>query len=88
MATLSQLYLEDPFFAERTEHMESRKLYIPNISCHHCIMTIQRELKDLDGVSKVDGDPGKKEVTVEWTSPATLDSILALLEEINYPPAD
>jgi len=51
-------------------------------------MTIQRELKDLDGVSKVDGDPGKKEVTVEWTSPATLDSILALLEEINYPPAD
>ncbi|MFH1349942.1 MAG: heavy-metal-associated domain-containing protein [Pseudomonadota bacterium] len=65
--------------------METRKLSIPNISCGHCVMSIKRELGDLKGVSKVEGDPGKKEITVEWAAPATLDKIKETLKEINYP---
>jgi len=68
--------------------METKKLSVPNISCGHCVMTIQRELKEVEGVKKVEGDPTTKEITVEWENPATLEKIKSTLEEINYPAAD
>ena len=68
--------------------MDTKTLNIPNISCGHCVMAIKRELGDLEGVTRVDGDPGKKEITLEWDAPATLDKIKSTLSEINYPAAD
>jgi copper chaperone len=68
--------------------METKKLSIPNITCGHCVMTIKRELSDIDGVSKVEGDPNTKEITIEWDSPATLEKIKSTLKEINYPTAE
>jgi copper chaperone CopZ len=50
-------------------------------------MTIKRELSELEGVFKVEGDPARKEITVEWKDPASLNKIKELLKEINYPPA-
>ncbi|MBN1101861.1 MAG: heavy-metal-associated domain-containing protein [Deltaproteobacteria bacterium] len=67
--------------------MESKKFSIPNISCGHCVMTIKRELADLQGVTQVDGDPKTREINVTWDAPATLDKIKATLQEINYPAA-
>ena len=67
--------------------MESKKLSIPNISCGHCVMNIKRELGDVQGVTKVEGDPMAKEITVTWDAPATLDKIKASLKEINFPAA-
>jgi len=68
--------------------MESKTFSVPNISCGHCVMSIQRELGELDGVSKVEGDPAKKEVTLDWEAPATLEKIISTLKEINYPAAE
>jgi copper chaperone CopZ len=51
-------------------------------------MSIQRELGEIDGVSKVEGDPTAKEITVEWDAPASLEKIKSTLKEINYPAAD
>ena len=68
--------------------METKKFSVPNISCGHCVMTIQRELNELEGVKKVEGDPAAKEITLEWENPATLEKIKSTLEEINYPAAD
>ena len=65
--------------------MESKKFMIRNITCGHCVMTIKRELGELEGISKVEGDPGKKEIEVEWDAPATLEKIKSTLAEINYP---
>ena len=65
--------------------MEKQTFNIPNITCGHCTMTIKNELSELDGVASVEGDPDAKTVTVAWDSPATLDSILETLKEINYP---
>jgi copper chaperone CopZ len=59
--------------------------YIPNISCKHCIMTITRELQDLDGVTSVEGDVSTKHVKVTWDDPATESQILDTLDEIGYP---
>lgn len=67
--------------------MESKTFNIPNISCGHCVMTIKRELSELDGVTSVDGDVDGKTVTVAWNAPTTENSIKALLAEINYPAA-
>jgi len=68
--------------------MEKRLFSVPNISCGHCVMAIKNELSDIEGVSKVEGNPSKKEITVEWSAPATLDKITSALKEINYPAAD
>ena len=67
--------------------MESKTFNIPNINCGHCVMTIKRELSELDGVTSVDGDVDGKTVTVAWNAPASEDGIKALLAEINYPAA-
>lgn len=59
-------------------------LKVPNISCHHCIMTITRELKQLPAVRKVEGSVENKEVRVEYEGDA-LDAIKQTLAEIGYP---
>jgi copper chaperone len=67
--------------------MESHTFSIPNISCGHCTMTIENELKELDGITDVKGNAADKTVTVQWQAPATMDQIRATLKEINYPAA-
>ena len=68
--------------------MATEKLSVPNISCGHCVMTIQRELGELEGVSKVEGDPTSKEITVNFDTPATVEKIKSTLQEINYPASE
>lgn len=67
--------------------METVKLHVPNISCGHCVMTIKREVGELDGVEGVEGDPASKDVEITFGPPATLESIKSLLDEIGYPAA-
>lgn len=65
--------------------MEKATLNIPAISCGHCVMTIKRELGEIEGVTSVEGDVETKEITVEWRPPATVQRIRSTLEEIGYP---
>jgi copper chaperone len=67
--------------------MAAKTFSVPNISCGHCVMTIERELSEMDGVSSVKADADDKTVTIAWNAPATEDSVKALLDEINYPAA-
>ena len=67
--------------------MDKQTFQIPKISCGHCTRTIENELKELEGVSSVEGSVADKTVTVAYQSPATKEKILATLEEINYPAA-
>ena len=68
--------------------MSSKTFTVPNISCGHCTHTIEMEVGDLQGVQSVKADEGTKQVTVEWTDPASWEAINELLVEINYPPAN
>lgn len=61
---------------------------IPNISCNHCVHTIQAEVKDLQGVVDVRADANSKQAVIEFNLPATEEQIKALLAEINYPAVD
>ncbi len=66
--------------------MESKTFVVPNISCGHCVHTIQNEVAEVEGVKAVQADQQTKKVTVQWDSPATWDKIEKVLKEINYPP--
>lgn len=67
--------------------MESKTFTVPNISCGHCVHTVEMELGDLAGVQSVKADQESKVVTVSWDSPATWEQIQQTLVEINYPAA-
>lgn len=58
---------------------------VPNISCMHCVHTIQNEIGDLQGVQSVKADAASKQVTIQFNAPASTDEIEKTMAEINYP---
>jgi copper chaperone len=60
---------------------------IPSIHCGHCVHTIKMEVSELEGVQSVQVDEAGKQAVITFGAPATEDNIIALLKEINYPPA-
>lgn len=61
--------------------------FVPNISCGHCVNTIQMEVSEMDGVESVVASKDTQKVEVVFDAPASKESIKALLAEINYPAA-
>lgn len=58
---------------------------VPNISCGHCVNTIQMEVSEMDGVESVVASEDTQKVEIVFDAPADEDGIKALLAEINYP---
>ena len=56
----------------------------PNISCGHCVHTIQNEVSEVPGVKSVQAKEDSKLVTVTFDAPATQAQIEALMAEIGY----
>lgn len=67
--------------------MESKTFAVANISCGHCVKTIEEEVSELGGVVKVTADNDSKQVSVQWDAPANEAVIRELLDEIGYPAA-
>jgi copper chaperone CopZ len=65
--------------------MTNLTLHVPNISCGHCVHTVQNEVGELAGVQSVRADEQSKNVTIVFEAPATQDQIEARLAEIEYP---
>ena len=63
-------------------------LEAPDISCDHCISSIEKAVGKLPGVRFTGGDPDSRRVTIEY-DPALVDlsSIEAAMEEEGYPVA-
>ena len=68
--------------------MHQKSINISNISCGHCVRTIETELKTLDHIVSVKADEGTKIVDISWDDPQTWENIKSLLNEINYPTQD
>ena len=69
--------------------MSERTVHVPNISCGHCVKTIERELGRMEGVKAVSVAQEARSVRVEWDEGQTnWDAVRELLEEIDYPPAN
>ena len=68
--------------------METKTVTVPNISCGHCVMTIEREVGEVAGVASVKGQKETKQVTISWDPDATDWVVIeSTMKEINYPPA-
>ena len=65
--------------------MNKVKYKIPNISCGHCVNSIQSELNNIPGVSGAWANQETKYVEIEFDDPATEVTIKTQLESINYP---
>jgi copper chaperone len=58
----------------------------PDISCDHCIASIEQAVTKLPGVRFISGDPDGKQVVVEFDPQVTdLASIESAMEEEGYP---
>jgi copper chaperone len=65
--------------------MTTKTYNVPGISCGHCVATIERELKQLEGVLSVKAEQEPKRVTVEVADDKTLPEVEQTLVEIGYP---
>ena len=65
--------------------MTKAVLEAPDISCDHCIMTIEKAVTKL-GAQFLSGDPESKTVTLEYDPEAvSLEAIEEAMEEEGYP---
>lgn len=69
--------------------MTTKTVNVPNISCGHCVATVEREVGELEGVSSVKAEQQSKNVTISW-DPDAVDWVVirGRMEEINYPPSE
>ena len=68
--------------------MEHKTVTVPNISCGHCVRTIEREVGEAPGVASVQADQATRRVVISWDPDATdWVAIETVMEEIHYPPA-
>ena len=69
--------------------MTSKTVNVPNISCGHCVMTIEKEVGEVGGVESVKAEKETKNVTISWDPDATDWVVIEdTMKEINFPPAD
>lgn len=66
--------------------METVEYSVPSIHCGHCVKTIEMELGEISGVSRVKADLDSKTVAVDFAAPASEELVIATLKELNYPP--
>ncbi|MBT8402227.1 MAG: heavy-metal-associated domain-containing protein [Gemmatimonadetes bacterium] len=69
--------------------MSEKTVSVPNISCGHCVKTIEREVAELGGVTTVKADVDSRTVAVAWDESETdWAAVEALLDEIGFPASD
>lgn len=63
-------------------------LTAPDISCGHCVMTIEEEVGALAGIASVEANEATKQVEISFDpSRVSLAQIEAALDEAGYPVA-
>ena len=66
--------------------METITLNAPDISCGHCVATVEQAVGTIDGVQAVTADADSKDVNVTYDASQTdVAAIAAALAEAGYP---
>jgi copper chaperone CopZ len=68
--------------------MQTKTVSIPGIHCGHCVMTVQNEVSQIPGVTRVKASLENKNAVIEWDDPANWEQIKGVLVEIDYPPVE
>jgi len=67
--------------------MEQVEYTVAAMSCGHCVATIERVLREIDGVGDVKVDLDTRSVKLSLSAPATRAQVESVLTEWGYPPA-
>jgi len=66
--------------------VETLTLNAPDISCGHCVATVEKAVGQVDGVQSVSADADTKDVNVTYDVGKTdASAIAAVLDEAGYP---
>lgn len=63
----------------------TKTLFIPNVSCNHCVMRVTKATADLPGVTSVEVDVNTKQATFTLESEEALSQVRKTLQDIGYP---
>jgi len=64
--------------------MTETTLSVPEIHCGHCKASIEGAVSSLDGVAEATVDVEARTVALRFAEPATLDTIVAAIEDQGY----
>ncbi|MEI7642925.1 MAG: cation transporter [Chloroflexales bacterium] len=64
--------------------MAIEKFLVPAVSCQHCVNAVNKEVRALSGVQKVEVDLATKIVTVEYGDQVAPAAIIAAIQEAGY----
>ncbi|MDA0815256.1 MAG: heavy-metal-associated domain-containing protein [Chloroflexi bacterium] len=65
--------------------MPQATLFAPDVTCEHCIATIQKTVDSVEGARFLAGDPDSKSFSVELAQGALLDRLAEALASEGYP---
>jgi len=69
-----------------TDNIEELTLTAPDISCDHCVATIQKAIGGIAGVGGVEADVAAKQVTVRYdSSRVSREEIETAMDDVGYP---
>jgi len=60
-------------------------LFAPDVTCDHCIATIQKAVGTVEGATFLEGDPDSKSFAIEVTEGAVLDRVASAVAAEGYP---
>ena len=60
-------------------------LFAPDVTCDHCIATIQKTAGTVDGATFLEGDPDSKSFAIDIAQGAVLDRVAEALAAEGYP---
>ena len=60
-------------------------LFAPDVTCDHCIATIQKTVGTVDGATFLEGDPDSKSFAIDIAQGAVLDRVAEALAAEGYP---
>lgn len=61
-----------------------KKIKVGGMSCKHCVMAVEKALNGIDGVSGVNVDLDKGEVSYEETVSVNPDAVTQAIEKAGY----
>lgn len=64
--------------------MTETTITVPEIHCNHCKTSLEGAVGRLSGVARVDVDVDTATIAVAFDDPATMDEIIAAIEEQGY----
>lgn len=64
--------------------MKELKFSVPDMSCNHCVQSIESHLKAIEGIQAVTADLPTKSVTVVFDESLTADFIKESLDDVGF----